>query len=60
MDKAYNAYRECVDEGEEPKSFSDCSEASRARKSAISLLVAYASPSAHHSDIRPVVERREL
>jgi len=59
MDKAYNTYREGVDEGEEPKSFSDWRKQAEL-KSTISLLVAYASPSAHHSDIRPVVERREI
>ena len=35
-------------------------QASRARQSTISLLVAYASLPAHHSDIRPVFEGREL
>ena len=47
--KAYNAYTEGVDEGEEPKSFSDWRiQSSRARKSTISFLVAYASFPAHH------------
>ena len=59
MDKAYKTYREGVDEGEEPKSFSDWRKQAEL-KSTISLLVAYASLPAHHSDIRPVFEGREL
>lgn len=41
MDRAYNAYKEGVDEGEWPKSFTDWrKQASRAKKSTSSLLVA--------------------
>ena len=59
MYKAYNAYTEGVNEGEEPKSVSDRRKQAEL-KSTISLVVAYASLSAPHPDIRPVFERREL
>ena len=62
IDKAYKTYREDVDEEEKLKSFSDQRDilASGARKSTMSLRIAYASLSAHHSYIYPIFEGREL